>query len=99
MSDVKILLGNLVLIKYLVKKKSYTHPNLQKSLDAIHEILGKSDRFPNDYMNALNKYVDECINKVEFIRDNEEETPDGKEQINCLIEKLHQIINIQGSNN
>jgi hypothetical protein len=40
---------------------------------------------------ALAGYINETIDKFEYLRDFEEETQGGKENIDVLVEKLHQI--------
>ena len=66
--------------RLLSQNKNYKTPEIQQTFDATNSIL-------EQHINL----VMECIDALEFIR-NEEQVHGDREEINSLIEKLHKLI-------
>jgi hypothetical protein len=68
-----------VIRRLLSKNRTYDDQEIQQTFDAINLTLDQHIQLVMD-----------CITTLEAIRDEEAER--GREQINCMIEKLHTLI-------
>jgi hypothetical protein len=89
----KGLTGNLAVLRLLVvRQRDYSNPQVQQKFDTINRLFFEpANNLSIQHKVALADYINETIDKFEYLRDFEEETQGGKENIEVLIEKLHQI--------
>lgn len=89
----KGLTGNLAVLRLLVvRQRDYSNPQVQQKFDTINRLFfERANNLSIQHKVALAGYINETIDKFEYLRDFEEETQGGKENIEVLIEKLHQI--------
>lgn len=89
----KGLTGNLAVLRLLVvRQRDYSNPQVQQKFDTINRLFfERANNLSIQQTVALADYINETIDKFEYLRDFEEETQGGKENIDVLIEKLHQI--------
>lgn len=89
----KGLTGNLAVLRLLVvRQRDYSNPQVQQKFDTINRLFfEQANNLSIQQTVALADYINETIDKFEYLRDFEEETQGGKENIEVLIEKLHQI--------
>lgn len=89
----KGLTGNLAVLRLLVvRQRDYSNPQVQQKFETINRLFfERANNLSIQQKVALADYINETIDKFEYLRDFEEETQGGKENIEVLIEKLHQI--------
>lgn len=89
----KGLTGNLAVLRLLVvRQRDYSNPQVQQKFETINRLFfERANNLSIQQTVALADYINETIDKFEYLRDFEEETQGGKENIDVLIEKLHQI--------
>ena len=92
MTTLKAIVGNLAVIRYLVAHgRKYRRCDLERLLDTVDELLQKPESLSTEEIQALQHYVTECIHCFESLNQQEEKSPEQKQEINSLLKWLHRV--------
>ncbi len=92
MNTLKGLVGNLVILRYLVlTERINKRCDVEQLLDSIDELLEKPKNFPIKEIEVFQGYVTEYIYTVERLQERKQQSPDQKQEIDFLIKRLYKI--------
>ena len=93
MDSLKSLVGNLAVVRYLVVNgRKYKPCDLERLLHTIDECLEKPENLSMEEIKAFERSVTDFINGLEALREQDVKSQFQRQEIDTLIERLHQII-------